>query len=283
MGLAQAAGLPNVRALPPGEYLVEYNDRTHLNAGEWASLALITVDRAPQGAFPIADVAPSYQSPWYQVRAQVRLPDRFHLEGGNWKASVRDARRVVEDNLAQAFLRTGLLRPSVTAQTLRKLHELTRGDSLLLIPDTNALANGTLHWLSRSLTRTRIWVMVTALSVTQIQRRDSQLHGLARQSAKVTNLAPALRSRALVHSSLRLLARLRPNYQELPVAPALLRYVQQAGRASADPDPADVLEDRLLIEAIHAAIRPVRTHAPRYGRHCCATRKVCIPSSWLYR
>jgi hypothetical protein len=58
-----------------------------------------------------------------------------------------------------------------------------------------------------------------------------------------------------------LLERYRGKYQVLEVDPQLLRYMRPSGKGTVDPDESDVLEDRLLLEAIHGAWRSTRTRA----------------------
>lgn len=255
--LAEAARLEAFERLAPGEYVIDYQDETDLHPDEWASLAVVEVDREPlrasEGA-DVRDIGTEAPAAWYQLRPRVQLPDRF-----NQGAEGPSRLRIVEDQLAQAMVRVGLLRPVMTSRTLEDLQGLKRHRTLIIVPDTNALCNGSLHWLTRSLIHTSLWTLLTSLSLTQVQRRHAALQSLLRQGQKVGHLAQALRCRALVNASLGLLVRLRGSYQEVPVAPSLLRYLRQAG--SGDPDAGDVLEDRLLIEAIHSALRPTRTHA----------------------
>lgn len=257
LGLSEGLQLEFLKALPPGEYSVEYHDSTHLKEGQWFTLAVVGVKRPRRFGEAVDQV--DVPSPWYEVAARVQLPR------GDAELDERERRRlerVVEDQLAQALVRAGLLRPSMTARTFQEVQELSQRQAVIVVPDTNALCNGTLHWLARSLMRTQLWVMTTALSLTHVQQHESWLQDLVRQPTSLSHLRRALRWRTVVNASLSLLHRLRERYQVVGVAPSLLRYVRPSGRASGDPDQGDVLEDRLLVEAVHSVLRPARTRTP---------------------
>ena len=66
-----------------------------------------------------------------------------------------------------------------------------------------------------------------------------------------------------MNASFSLLERLRDHVQVLEVEPELLRYLRPAGDGTKDPDHGDVLEDRLLVEAIHTVFRATRTRTAR--------------------
>jgi hypothetical protein len=141
-----------------------------------------------------------------------------------------------------------------------EIEELSHRSGIVLVPDTNALFNGTLHWLLRVFHQTHVWILPFVVSITQLQQREARLKSLVNKANR-TNLIQALRSRAFVNGTLGLLERYRDQYQVLELDPSLLRYMRPAGRGTIDPDEGDVLEDRLLVEGIHAVFKSTRTRA----------------------
>jgi hypothetical protein len=171
-----------------------------------------------------------------------------------------DEKRVVEDVLSLSLTRLGLLAPSMTEELHSKIHSVCKADGIILIPDSNVLYNGTLHWLLRVLRSSAVWILPFVVSLTQLQQSDARLKSLARNTHK-NNLRQALRSRAFINASLGLLERNRRRYQVVELDPSLLRYLRAGAKAATDPDESDVLEDRLLIEGIHSILRATRTRA----------------------
>ena len=98
------------------------------------------------------------------------------------------------------------------------------------------------------------------VSITQLQQRDTLLRSLVERRNR-NQLPRALRSRNFVNGTLSLLERYRDQYQVLELDPSLLRYMRPAGRGTVDPDEGDVLEDRLLVEGVHAVFKATRTRA----------------------
>lgn len=254
-----------LRALTPGPYDVEYTDSTHLEPGHWVRLATIDVQTA---AIPIQD---DCTEQYYTITKRIGdLPGKPVAtppkKQGNEKADpevdYRRRLRVVEDALGLALGRVGLLAPKVPQELLDELVHLDRQDGVVIIPDTNTLHNGAVHWLLRVLRQPSVWLMPVVASMTTIQTRDATVKGLVNK-AKITNLGQALRSRGLVNGALGLLERNKGRCQVVEIDPSLLRYQKVASSSSADPDLSDVLEDRLIIEAIHGVLRSMRSRTAR--------------------
>lgn len=284
-GLDEALREGILRTISNGQYLVEYSDATH-SEGAWSELLDVEVHATAVSVF--ADE--SY--PYYTVRpaAPLRAPaakllatparresapaavaaagqaprDRGRAEQTEKKEEERRAKERfrLRDALAQCLLRTGILPAAADPEGARDLLELARREALVLIPDTNALGNGTMHHLLRTFSRTQLWILPVVVSLTQIQEHDRRLKS-ALAEPKGANLANVLRSRTVVNGSLGLLARCRDRAQVLEVDPKLLRYLRPGGKGSADPDEGDILEDRLLVETIHTVFRTARTSAAR--------------------
>ena len=172
------------------------------------------------------------------------------------------ALRIVEDTLALALGRIGLLAPEVTPELFAELLQLEEQDGVVIVPDTNALHNGAVHWLLRVLRRPSVWLLPVVASLTTVQTRDAMVKGLVNKR-KFSNLAGALRSRGLVNGALGLLQRNRGRCQVVEIDPSLLRYQKVGSSTGADPDQSDVLEDRLIIEAIHGVLRSMRSRTAR--------------------
>ena len=136
------------------------------------------------------------------------------------------------------------------------LSSLTNEKSIILIPDSNSLNNGTLLWLLRSL-KGAAWILPFVISLTQIQERDARLKDMSIKKMNPKNAKEALRSRGKIFASMSLLQRYRTQYQVLELEPSLLRYLRQTGAS----DEGNVLEDRLLLEGVHAVLRSTRTRA----------------------
>ena len=163
--------------------------------------------------------------------------------------------RQVADCLALSFARLGLTEPALPNNSFEDLAYLTNEKSVVLLPDSNSLGNGTLHWLLRSL-KGSAWILPFVLSLTQIQERDAALKGMVGKRDK-KHAVGALRARGRIYSSLGLLERYKSQYQVLELDPALLRYMRQ----TANTDDGNVLEDRLLLEGVHAVLKTTRTRA----------------------
>lgn len=248
-------------SLPAATYTIEVFDTTVFATETWTRVATVAVS-GRSTAFP-----PSERTahPWYVLQASVDAgPLHDSAEKDKAKAQKNTDRRVrvVLDQLSQALVRTGLLRPNLSEEAVRDLVELTQARGVAVVPDTNAMVSGSTHWLLRSLVRPSVWLFPVTISLTTVQQRDANLKSLL-NSPSLTNLIPALRSRSVVSAALGLLERWRGRYQILEVDPQLLRYVRPSGKGTADADDTDILEDRLMIEAIHAVLPAMRSSIER--------------------
>jgi hypothetical protein len=232
------------RSLPPGLFTISYNDNTHLEADDWILLLEVSVHHAMPPN--LGEESEKY----YTVKCCIPVSNQV----------TSDVRRVIIDALSLSLCRSGLVDPIVNPTTYVQVGSLSRHDGIILVPDTNALYNGSVHWLLRTLRLSHVWILPFVVSLTQIQQRDSQLKSLVNSKRK-QNLRQALRSRGLVNGTLGLLERYRDQYQVLELDPSLLRYMRPGGRGSVDPDESDVLEDRLLIEGVHTIFKSTRTRA----------------------
>lgn len=262
--LHQCGKARRLQGVPAGQYSVEYTDSTHLHPTEWVRLA--TLDVKPT-VIPLEDNNTEQFYTFTKAIGDLPGKPKASVSGtANEKSDpVIDYNRkirIIEDTLALALGRIGLLTPDVSADLLEQLIRLDEQEGVVVVPDTNALHNGAVHWLLRVLHRHSVWLMPVVASMTTIQTRDATVKGLVNKF-KINNLGQALRSRGLVNGALGLLERNRGRCQVVEIDPALLRYQKMASSSATDPDQSDVLEDRLIIEAIHSVLRSMRSRTAR--------------------
>ena len=233
-------------SLKAQEYRIEYTDSTHCDEGVWTPLLTVTPEFPPNGLLGAED-----SQPFYWIAASAAKPK-----------NVKSPDDVIRDAIVQVLMRASILPPQIETETLKDIFGLSNAGAVVLIPDTNALSTGTLHWLINALSNTQVWLLPVVVSLIQVQQRDVLLKSLVGKRRPV-NLSRALRSRQLINASLSLLERHRERYQVLEVDPQLLRYVRPAGSGTADHDESDVLEDRLLLEAVHSILRATRSRSEK--------------------
>jgi len=271
--LAEALRKRLLHDLDPGSYRIEYNDQTHLAANEWRAILDVEIrggagSKLAQEGYPLYTVAPVRQATAAPSKGKEKATRAAGAEATRGPAdkgqeqAQRDQAKIL-DVLGQCLTRAGVLPATTEPDITRLLHKVGKRGALVVIPDTNAIANGTAHYLVRALNRLPVWLMPVAISLTTIQEHDRRLKGLVNKHAS-GNLSSALRSRSLVNSALSILERCRARAQIVEVEPQLLRFMRPPGKEAADPDQGDVLEDRLLVEAIHALLGAMRTQAQRF-------------------
>jgi hypothetical protein len=232
--------------LPHGSYSIEYLDTTH-SGGVWRELVALTISPRPSAASAI--------------EAHARYDLRVSAAQVGTSATAQADVRQIHDALSQALMRLGLIEPVISASALRDLIAIKERRAVTLVPDTNALANGTMHWLVRALAPAQVWMLPAAISLTTAQRQDEHLKSILR-NPRPGALRRALRARSLVNGMLGFLRRHEDQYQVIEVEPQLLRYFAPHGGGS-DPDEGDVLEDRLFIEAVQSYFRTTRSRGER--------------------
>lgn len=262
LSLDEFGSARHAKDLSAGRYELQYTDSTHLDANVWVRLGYVDVRANPllpafEGSERYFEFAPSIEG----------LPDRDARRGGSsapaaGEGSGNEANvRVVKDTMALALGRLGLLTPEVSPAMVARLRALDAEEGVVIVPDTNALHNGAVHWLLKALRRPSVWLLPVVASLTTIQSRDALVKNQVNKR-QLKNLSQVLRSRGLVNGALGLLQRYRGRYQVVEIDPSLLRY-QKTSTASGDPDQSDVLEDRLIIEAIHGVLRSMRSRTAR--------------------
>jgi hypothetical protein len=181
---------------------ISYHDNTHLTANEWIPLLDVEVLGATPSAFN------EDGEKYYTVTCSVPTTDNI----------LDDHRRVLLDTLSLSLSRAGLIAPSLGKNSYMEIEELSHRAGIVLVPDTNALFNGTLHWLLRIFHHTHVWILPFVVSITQLQQREARLKSLVNKGNR-TNLIQALRSRAFVNGTMGLLERYREQYQVLELDP----------------------------------------------------------------
>lgn len=248
-----------LRSLAGGRYFIEYHDATHLAAGKWLRLAAVDVQ---QETIPLGEDGTEQ---FFTIKKEIEQLPNDPGETGNKAPDQKETdkrQRTIDDTLALALGRAGLLAPELNEELFADLMRLGAEDGVVIVPDTNALYNGAVHWLLRVLRRPSVWLLPLAASLTTVQARDATVKGLLSKT-KASNVKQALRSRGLVNGALGLLQRNRGRSQVVEIAPSLLRYQKTASSSGADPDQSDILEDRLIIEAIHGVLRTMRSRTAR--------------------
>lgn len=251
--LEQCGGQRKLRDLKPGTYHVEYTDGTHLPPTTWVRLAIVEIIAA---SIPLGD---EETEQFYTIQKAIsNFPTEAKVDAS--ESSRRS--RVIDDTLGLAIGRTGLISPVLTEELFEELVSLGEEDGVVIVPDTNALHNGAVHWLLRVLRKPSVWLLPLAASLTTVQTRDATVKGLVGKE-KLGNVKQALRSRGLVNGALGLLRRNRGRSQVVEIDHSLLRYQKTGSSSGSDPDQSDVLEDRLIIEAIHSVLRTMRSRTAR--------------------
>ena len=251
--LAECGGLKLLQSLAEGRYAIEYSDSTHTDADQWIGLGHVDVRSTN---LPVAEDGIE------QFYTLTCAPGPLPAAPGR-NADQPDGRlRTIRDVLALALGRVGLLTPEVTPELFEELLALNEEDGVVIVPDTNALHNGAVHWLLRVLRRPSVWLLPVVASLTTVQTRDAMVKELVGQR-KANKLVQVLRSRGLVNGALGLLQRNRGRTQVVEIDPSLLRYQKGGSSSGMDPDQSDVLEDRLIIEAIHSVLRSMRSRSAR--------------------
>jgi hypothetical protein len=255
-----------LHALPSGEYILEYHDATHLASDQWVRLARLQI-RPPAISLGDDDIEQFYviQRDIRDLPGTVSANANSKKKGGDAQESAVEHQRrlrAIEDALSLALGRIGLLAPDVSDELFEQVIGLNQERGVVLVPDTNVLYNGAMHWLLEVLRDPSIWILPLVASITTVQTRDAMVKGLL-SKISIRNLRTALRSRSLVNGALGLLERNKGRSQVVEIDPALLRYQKMASNGSADPDQGDVLEDRLIIEGIHSVLRSMRSRTAR--------------------
>lgn len=244
VSLAEFGKLPDTIGFAAGNYKIEYHDATHHGSDEWQSLISLSIQ-------PTRLNLGSEDSERYFTVA-LALNDKIDKDHPKAAAALRDA-------LALALARAGIMAPEMQPDLLDAVLQLNQQDGVVVIPDSNALCNGSVHWLLRVLTKPAVWLFPLVVSLTQVQNRDAALKSMLGDTSRPNQLPQAVRSRGMVNGSLGLIERNKGRSQVIELDPSLLRYQKTAGKTGTDPDQSDILEDRLIIEGIHSVLRSMRS------------------------
>ena len=197
---AEAANQGIISNLEANEYLIKYTDNTHLPEDKWIDLLKINLLDSPRA---IGREANQFYE--LEVLTKNYKSDKKNIEKNRW---------VLDEALSKSMLRTGIFRPILAPEVIDDIIKISKQDAVVMIPDTNSLSNGTLHWLLKVLGDTQVWLFPIVVSLTQVQQHDERLKKIVDEK-KENNLRTAIRSRSLVNSSLGLLERFRDKYQLL--------------------------------------------------------------------
>ena len=214
-----------LRSLAGGRYSVEYHDSTHLEPDRWLRLAFVDVQGT---SIPLGEEGTEqFFTITKDIEILPRDPGEATGKGQPDQKELDKRQRTIHDTLALALGRVGLLAPEITEELFEELVRLNLEDGVVIVPDTNALYNGAVHWLLRVLRRPSVWLLPLATSLTTVQARDATVKGLLSKT-KASNVKQALRSRGLVNGALGLLQRNRGRSQVVELDASLLRYQKTA-------------------------------------------------------
>ena len=160
-----------------GKWEVSYTDGTHLPKNEYVKLGKIEID----GSEEIARDYPIFPFIFRPVKGH-KIKNRFsELPKGEKQAD--QAKRVIQDELADSLVRTGLLRPKfclmeeqvVEMRFLETLGQLSKYGYLILIADTSALRRAVISFLHKTLSNVLIWTVVPVFVMKEVQRQTKEL------------------------------------------------------------------------------------------------------------
>ena len=160
-----------------GKWEVSYTDGTHLPKDEYVKLGKIEID----GSDEIVRDYPILPFVFRPVKGH-KIKNRFsELPEGEKQAG--QAKRVIQDELADSLVRTGLLRPKfclmeeqvVEMRFLEALDQLSKHGYLILIADTSALRRAVISFLHKTLSNVLIWTVVPVFVMKEVQRQTKEL------------------------------------------------------------------------------------------------------------
>ena len=188
-----------------GEWEVSYTDGTHLPKNEYVKLGKITIDASEQTArdYPILPfdfrlaTDRQFECRFFRLfdcfPKLLRSQKQDSKENGieNKKTQANRAKRIIQDQLADSLVRTGLLRPefclmedqAVEMKFLKVMNQLSEHGYLILITDTSALRRGAVSFLHKTLSNVLIWTVVPVFVMTEVQRQVKNLSGIWRETS----------------------------------------------------------------------------------------------------
>lgn len=248
MNVRQAGEM--IGTLESGLYTVEYTDRTHLHTDQWVEILTIDAETPRSG----------YHTPYDVVAGYTIIPSKATSKRNSTVSGLAEHNRFerIRDMVAMSLLRCGILRPDMGEDIRAEVQRLTENKAVILVPDTQSLCNGTLHWLLKVLWDVWVWLAPPALCLTQIHRSHAWL---SRRSGDpdISQLTHALSSRNLVNAALGLLERCSERYQVVEVDPQLFRHTGFSDVDADGPTPHNVFEDRMMLEAVHHVLGKTRS------------------------
>ena len=169
-----------------GEWKVSYTDGTHLPKDEYVKLGDITIDASEQTAqdYPILPFN-------FQLVKGQEIESRFS-EIPNGKKQANRAKKIIQDELTDSLVRTGLLRPTfclmkeqvVEMRFFEVLSQLSKYGYLILIADTSALRRAAISFLHKILSNVLIWTVVPVFVMTEVQRQAKELSDIWKKISK---------------------------------------------------------------------------------------------------
>lgn len=163
-----------------GEWEVSYTDGTHLRKDEYVKLGCITVDSSEK--HPILPFT-FFSEPEKKIKCRFSELVELAKNKKERQEQVKDAPKIIRDQLADSMVRTGLLRPEfclmedqdVEMGFREVMKKLSEHGYLILVADTSALRRAVISFLHITLPKVLIWTVVPVFVMTEVQRKVREL------------------------------------------------------------------------------------------------------------
>lgn len=230
-----------------GEWEVAYTDGTHLKKNEYVKLGEIIIDASEKTArdYPILPFV------FRSVPDQCIKSSFAKFYQG--KDQANRAKEFIQDELADSFIRTGLLRPTfclledqaAEMRFLEVIKRLSEHGYLILIADTSALRRAAISFLHKTLSTVLIWTVVPVFAMTEVQQQIKKLNDIWEETSRGANPHPGkcgiLKQRPQVSCISRELNHIR-QWRPLEILTTLSEHLGQSNGTSK--------VDRLIIECV---------------------------------
>lgn len=227
-----------------GTWVVEYHDRTHLPEGTYICIGSVEIEECTTKGNCIFRFQP-------QRSDEIRTSICNAWKGKCGKSDPERATEIILDQIGESMVRLGLLQPYFEIED-RKF--ITDRKFATVILDTNALRTGTVRHLQEQFPRTRIWIIISAVTLMEIGEKIANMASRVRGGFKPNNSA-LIRNRPQVTVAPQTVMWIRDNFptETLELAPELLRafrgYETKKDGPHTEPDRISI-NDRLILEGI---------------------------------
>lgn len=230
-----------------GEWEISYTDGTHLPKNEYVKLGDISIEASERTAqnYPILPFI-------FRSLTSQCIKSRF-AKFCQEKGQANRAKEFIQDQLADSFVRTGLLRPefclmeeqSAIMEFREVMAKLSKQGYLILVVDTSALRRAVTSFLHKTLSNVLIWTVVPVFVMTEVQQQIKKLNDIWEETSRGANPHPGkcgvLKQRPQVSCISRELNHIR-QWRPLEILTTLPEHLGQSNGNSNI--------DRLIIESV---------------------------------